>query len=86
MKEIEVSISVDTELLEQFKALCNELGVTVEDVAKVFFEAVVRDRNVLLALIEDAEDIAAHEEAMLEYRRNPVSRPITDLWHELDLV
>ncbi len=34
---------------------------------------------------EDAIDLAIYEDAMAEYRKNPVSHPITELWEELDL-
>ncbi len=34
---------------------------------------------------EDAIDLAIYEDAMAEYRKNPVSRPITELWSELGL-
>lgn len=49
----EVTITIDTELLEQFSAVCAELGVTVEETIVAFFEAVARDESILEKLIAE---------------------------------
>ena len=48
-----ITFSVEKELLEQFEAVCAELGLTVEDATAAFFEAVVQDRTILTAMLED---------------------------------
>ena len=82
----EMSIAIDTELLEQMKEVCAKEGVTVEEACQQFAAAVVRDKNILIEMLEDAEDLRIAEEAHEEYiRSGKKSRPIEELWKELDL-
>ena len=84
MKET-ITLPVDKELLEQFEAVCAEIGLTVEKAVELFFEAVIRDKSILIEMIEDAEDIAAYEGAMAEFKKNPVTSPFGELVDELGL-
>ena len=84
MKET-IMLPVDKELLEQFEAVCAEIGLTAEKAIELFFEAVIRDKNILIEMIEDAEDIAVYEETMAEFKKKPVTHPFSELVDELGL-
>ena len=62
----EVTITIDKELLEQFSAVCAELGLTAEEVCVAFFEAVVRDESILEKLIEAEERNAELSDEVVE--------------------
>lgn len=42
-------------------------------------------KQALFERIEDEYDLQVFEKAMAEYEKNPVTRPIEELWKELDL-
>ena len=80
-----MSIAIDTELLRQMEEVCAQNGITVEEAFNQFAEAVARDKSILIQMMEDAEDLRLYEEAIAEYRKNPVSSPAEELWKELGL-
>ena len=81
----EINIAVDEVLLQKATEVLAELGISVEDAAAAFINAIVQDRSILERMVEEEQDRLAYEAAMEEYRANPVSRPIEELWNELGL-
>ena len=53
MNEAEVTIPIDSELLSQFREICDNEGTTVEDVLRSFAQAIVQDKSILVRLVEE---------------------------------
>lgn len=53
MNEVEMTASIDNELLNQFEEICDNEGTTVEDVLRSFAQGIVQDKSILVQLIEE---------------------------------
>ena len=63
----------DTKTVERYM---KETGMTISEVAR---------QAILEMIFDDDADLAAYERAIAEYKKNPVSTPIDEVWKKLGI-
>ena len=63
----------DTKTVERYM---KETGMTISEVAR---------QAILEMIFNDDADLAAYERAIAEYKKNPVSTPIDEVWKKLGI-
>ena len=62
MAQVNINISMDENLRNDFENLCGDLGLTITESFNMFAKAAVRQQRIPFEIIPNAETIAALEE------------------------